>query len=188
VSEFLDLPVLDVSRERVGRIRDLVRRMEKDAAEDVTELLVHDEETAGGMMGTEDISFPPSLTVAEAFARPRVLAKEAELSTDVFVVGPHEELLGSLSLRDLLAADDDATLEQVMRAPARSVPAEPPAKDVIELVAKVDGLELPVTGIDDGHVNGRFWNVVAWSTTGVMGILTLALVVTTLFPSLGARH
>ena len=128
--------------------RDLVKRMEKDAAEEVTELLVHDEDTAGGMMGTEYISFPPGTTVAEAFTRLRVLAREAELITDVFVVGPHEELLGSLSLRDLLAADDAASLDQVMRVPARSVPAELPVKDVIELMAKYDLLELPVTGLD----------------------------------------
>ncbi|MFN7985828.1 MAG: Nramp family divalent metal transporter [Thermoanaerobaculia bacterium] len=33
-------------------------------------------------------------------------------------------------------------------------------------------------------VNGRFWNAVAWGTTGIMGILTIALVVTTIFPGL----
>jgi Mn2+/Fe2+ NRAMP family transporter len=38
------------------------------------------------------------------------------------------------------------------------------------------------------HVNGRFWNVVSWGTTGIMGLLTVALVVTTFFPSLGARR
>ena len=37
-----------------------------------------------------------------------------------------------------------------MRVPARSVPAELPAKDVIELMAKYDMLELPVTGLDGG--------------------------------------
>ena len=37
------------------------------------------------------------------------------------------------------------------------------------------------------HVNGRFWNAVSWGTAGIMGILTIALVVTTIFPSLGAR-
>ena len=111
--------------------------MEKDAAEEVTELLVHDEDTAGGMMGTEYVAFPPDTTVAEAFARLRVLAREAELITDVFVVGPHEELLGSLSLRDLLAADDDAPLEQVMRSPPGASRRTLPAKDVIELDGEV---------------------------------------------------
>lgn len=126
--------------------------MEKDAAEDVTELLVHDEDTAGGMMGTDYITFPVGTTVAEAFGRLRVLARDAELITDVFVVGPHEELLGSLSLRDLLAAADDEPLEQVMRVPPRSVAAELPARDVIELMAKYDLLELPVTGLDGGLI------------------------------------
>jgi len=32
------------------------------------------------------------------------------------------------------------------------------------------------------HVNGRAWNLVAWTTSAVMILLTLALVVTTIFP------
>jgi Mn2+/Fe2+ NRAMP family transporter len=32
------------------------------------------------------------------------------------------------------------------------------------------------------HVNGRTWNLVAWTTSVVMILLTLALVVSTLFP------
>lgn len=126
--------------------RDLVGRMEKEAAEEVTELLVHDEDTAGGMMGTEYVSFPPATTVADALARLRVLARDAELVTDLFVVGPREELLGALTVRDLLAAEDEAPLEQVMRAPARSLPADAPVKEVVDLMAKYDVLELPVTG------------------------------------------
>ncbi len=38
------------------------------------------------------------------------------------------------------------------------------------------------------YVNGRFWNVVAWGTTGIMGVLMLALVVTTIFPGLAGGH
>lgn len=36
------------------------------------------------------------------------------------------------------------------------------------------------------HVNGRFWNLVAWGTTAVMVLLTIALVVTSFFPRLFA--
>ena len=41
-------------------------------------------------------------------------------------------------------------------------------------------------GLMGEFVNGRFWNVVAWGTTGIMGVLTLALVVTSVFPGLAA--
>lgn len=132
--------------------RELVEGMEKDAAEEVSELLVHDEDTAGGMMGTEYIAFPPSTTVAEAFGRLRAAAHDAELITDVFVVGEREELLGAMSVRDLLAAEDGVALEQVMHVPARSVRADVPVKEVIDLMAKYDLLELPVTGPDGALV------------------------------------
>ena len=173
--------------------------MEKDAAEDVTELLVHDEDTAGGMMGTEYIAFPVGTTVAEAFARLRVLAKEAELITDVFVVGPHEELLGSLSLRDLLAADDGGLIGTIAIGAGTILIPGIPLFPVLFLSQVLNGLLLPFVlvfmillinkeELMGKHVNGRVWNVVAWGTTGIMGVLMLALVVTKLFPSLGARH
>lgn len=34
------------------------------------------------------------------------------------------------------------------------------------------------------HVNGRFWNWIAWGTVGVMVLLTIVLVVTTIWPGL----
>ena len=97
--------------------RDLVKRMEKDAAEDVTELLVHDEDTAGGMMGTEYIAFPAGTTVAEAFARLRSWRGRPSSSRTSSSSDRTRSSSASLSLRDLLAADDDAPLEQVMRRP-----------------------------------------------------------------------
>ena len=35
------------------------------------------------------------------------------------------------------------------------------------------------------YTNGKFFNVIAWSTTIIMCILTVLLVITTLFPGLG---
>ncbi len=127
------------------RAQDLVKRMDKEAAEEVTELLVHDEDSAGGLMGTDYVSLPAGLTVGEALRRVREAAREAEVLLDVYVVGERDILAGSLSLRELLAADDETPLEKVMRAPARSVPSYAPVSEVIDTVARYDLLSLPVT-------------------------------------------
>ncbi len=124
--------------------RDLVQLMEKGAREEVTELLVHDENTAGGIMDTSYVTFPPGLGVREALAKLRALAREQEVITYFYVVDERERLLGVLSVRELLAADDDVTLESVMVTPVRQVTAEVPADEVAELMSKYDLLALPV--------------------------------------------
>jgi magnesium transporter len=60
------------------------------------------------------------------------------------VVDERERLLGVLSVRELLAADDEVTLESVMVTPVRQVTAEVPADEVAETMSKYDLLALPV--------------------------------------------
>src|SRR3989304_3388364 len=43
--------------------------MEKDEAEDIHELLHHEEDTAGGLMTNEYLAWPPEVTVGEALER-----------------------------------------------------------------------------------------------------------------------
>jgi len=125
--------------------RDLVQLMEKEAAADVTELLVHQDDTAGGLMGTDFVTFPPGLTAGETLKRLRPIAREAEVLFYFYVVDERGRLLGALSTRDLLAAEDDALIEAVMATPVRSVTTDVSADEVAETMSKYDLLALPVT-------------------------------------------
>ncbi|HSB36192.1 MAG TPA: CBS domain-containing protein [Thermoanaerobaculia bacterium] len=125
--------------------KDLVQLMEKEAAEEVQELLVHDDNTAGGLMGTSWVAFPPGLIVRDALAKLRALAREEEVITYFYVVDERERPTGVLSVRELLAAEDDQTLESVMTSPVRSVTPDVPADEVAETMSKYDLLALPVT-------------------------------------------
>jgi len=127
------------------RARGLVQLMEKGAAEEVTELLVHDENTAGGLMGTGHVTLPPDLTVKETIERLRRLARQAEVFFYFYVVDAAGRLLGVLSMRDILAAPDEARLDAVMKTPVRSVTPDVPAEEVADMIGKYDLLALPVT-------------------------------------------
>jgi CBS domain-containing protein/sporulation protein YlmC with PRC-barrel domain len=149
-SEILEQMPADEAADVLGDLegdhaRDLVQLMEKEAAEEVTGLLVHDENTAGGLMGTDFVTFPPDLTVRETLLRLRPIARDAEVLFYFYVVDERDILLGALSVRELLAAEDDATLESVMSTPVRSVTADVSADDVAETMSKYDLLALPVT-------------------------------------------
>jgi len=149
-SEILEQMPADEAADVLGDLpgeqaRDLVQLMEKEAAEEVTELLVHDEDTAGGLMGTSYVTLLPTLTVREALARLRALAREAEDLTYFYVADERERVVGVLSVRELLAADDDQTLDTVMTTPLRTVTPDVPADEVAETMSKYDLLALPVT-------------------------------------------
>src|ERR1017187_4953704 len=116
--------------------RDLVQLMEKEAAEDVTELLVHDENTAGGLMGTDVVTFSPPPPVREAIQRPRPIARDAEALFYFYVVDEQDRILGALSVRALLAADDDTLLENAMATPVRTVTPDVSADVVAETMSK----------------------------------------------------
>jgi len=149
-SEILEQMPADEAADVLGDLpgeqaRDLVQLMEKEAAQDVSELLVHDEDTAGGLMGTDFITFPPDLTVGESIARLRPIAREAEVFFYFYVVDEAGRLLGVVSMRDLLAADDAQPLADVMASPVRGVPADVPAGEVADIISKYDLLAVPVT-------------------------------------------
>lgn len=152
--------------------REIVGLMDRQAAEDVTELLVHDADTAGGLMGTAFVTFPPTLTVREALERLRVVARESETLHYVFVVDESERALGAASVRDLLAARDEQELADVMSTPVRGVPADASADEVADTMGKYDLLALPVLEAD-----GR-----------LTGIITVDDVLERLQPSARARR
>jgi len=127
-----------------AKAEELLETMQPEEAQEVEELLEHEEDTAGGLMTTEHVAFPPSLTVAEAIQRIRDEAKDAETIYYMYVTDPQERLLGVFSLRELILADPGQRLEQLMHPDVISVRAETGLREVAELLTKYNLLALPV--------------------------------------------
>ena len=131
----------DLSEERR---EELVELMEKDEAHDVEKLLTHDEDSAGGIMTTDLISFPAEFTTQQAIERLRELQPDPELTYYLYVVDAQGRLDGVISLRNLVVAKPDAKLSDVMDPHVLKVEATTPKEDVAALIAKYDLLALPV--------------------------------------------
>ena len=104
-----------------AKAEELLESMEPEEAQEVEELLEHEEDTAGGLMTTEHVAFPRDLTAAEAIQRIRAEAKDAETIYYLYVTDPGERLLGVFSLRELILADPDLRLGQLMHPEVVSV-------------------------------------------------------------------
>lgn len=127
-----------------AKAQELLETMERKEAREVAELLAHREDTAGGLMTPEYVAFPQSLTVAQAVEHIRAEAKEAETIYYIYVTGEGDRLYGVLSLRELILADPEKRLEDVMVRDVITVRPETKLKEIAELLTKYNLLALPV--------------------------------------------
>jgi Mg/Co/Ni transporter MgtE len=123
---------------------ELLNLMDAEEAQEVRELMEYEEGTAGALMTTEYIALPPELTAAEAFPRLRKLAAEAETIYYLYILGEGETLLGVVSLRELLIAEPEAKLADLMQTRIISVLADDADERATELIDKYALLAIPV--------------------------------------------
>lgn len=112
--------------------------------DDMRKLAAYPEGTAGSVMTSDYATLPPHLTTVEAVEHLRRVAPDAETIYHSYVVDADRRLVGTASLRDLIVARDNATVEQVMRRNPPFVRAEEKREKAVELIAKYDLLALPV--------------------------------------------
>jgi magnesium transporter len=133
--------------------QEILALMEKDEADEVQQLLGYPEDSAGGIMTTEFIALPGSLTAAEAIDRLRELEPDAETIYYVYVTDDEDRLVGVLSLRDLIVAPPGTPIADIMIREPISVGVLASQEDVAEVVAHYNLLAVPVVD-DDGHLEG----------------------------------
>jgi len=133
--------------------QEIFALMQKNEAEEVQELLRYPEESAGAIMTTEFIAIPATLTAAQAIERLRELEPDAETIYYVYVVDDDGRLVGVLSLRDLIVAQPDASIAEVMIKEPVAVGVMSNQDDVAQVVARYNLLAVPVVD-EDGQLEG----------------------------------
>jgi CBS domain-containing protein len=135
------------------RAEEILEGMEQEKAEDLRELLVHPDETAGGLMTTAYLSLAPGVTVETAMARLRAEAPNLDVVDYLYVVDEEEVLQGVVSIRDLLTAHSHQTLSEIQAPRVVSVKLEEDQNEVVEAFAKYGFRAIPV--VDEGnHLKG----------------------------------
>ena len=146
--------------------QNLISRMRPDDARAVTTLMRHEEDTAGALMTTEMITFPGSITVAEAFQRLREAAREVEFLYQFYVVDELRRLMGLVNMRRLFLGKDTDLLRDVMAPWTICVHTEDSASEVVEVIEKYNLAAVPV--VDAGGV--------------LLGVITVDDVLTEVLP------
>jgi len=141
------------------RAQELLRLMTPEDSEDVQDLLEYEENSAGGLMTTDYIVINASRTVSEALEAVRSNIQDHIRAAYVYCVpDEHEdenELLGVVSLWDLLIASPTQQLHELMETDVIAVRTDADPRTVAEIMAKYNLLAVPVvntTGILEGVV------------------------------------
>jgi len=140
----------ELPRERADRLLSLMR---KDEAAEIRELLGYRENTAGGLMTTQFVGLPEQLTAQQCIEELRRLEPEAESVYYVFVTDAGGHLKGVLSLRDLIVAQPDRPIRDLMIRDVIAVRAEDSAEEVAAVLSKYNLLAVPVVD-DDLRIQG----------------------------------
>ncbi|QBK25440.1 magnesium transporter [Ureibacillus thermophilus] len=107
--------VVDVLTELDEDDRDsFLELMDEEMAEEITELMGYEKYTAGSLMTTEYVSIQENSTVRSAMNVLRREAPNAETIYYVFVVDENHRLTGVISLRDLIVAEEDTLIRDIM--------------------------------------------------------------------------
>jgi magnesium transporter len=131
------------------KAKEILEHIDREEAEDIQELLGHEEDTAGGLMTNIFIAYPPQITVTEAIERFKKDAEEIESVYYIYVVDEDEKLIGVASLRDIIMADPQAQLAEVMETKMKSVTPETDDMIVAEIISKYNLVALPVVDAEN---------------------------------------
>jgi magnesium transporter len=115
----------------------------EDAAE-LRPLLLHPEDTAGGLMTSEFLALGRRMTAGEALVALREWKPDAEDIHEVYTIDRQGRLTGMISMRQLLMADPTAILNDVVDPDVTSVHVGTDQEEVARLMSRYDLSSLPV--------------------------------------------
>lgn len=115
-----------------------------EQAGDIVDLLQYDEDTAGGLMGTELIQVNENLSMPECLKEMRHQAEDLDDIYNVYVVDDENRLRGVLPLKKMITHPSVSKIKHVMEANPVSVKADTPIEDVAIDFEKYDLVAMPV--------------------------------------------
>mgnify|MGYP003250290576 FL=1 len=132
-----------------SKVASLLALMDNRVTDKIKKLLHYEEDTAGGIMTTEYISLGIGTSVKEALMLVKNQAPDAETIYVIYVVDTAGQLVGVLSLKDLIVANIEAHVEEVMIQRVVSVNVEEDQERVAQKMKDYDFIAMPV--IDYQH-------------------------------------
>lgn len=130
-------------------VKRILKNADPETRKSINEILKYPEDSAGSIMTTEFVDLKSSMTVEDALKRIRRNAFDMETINVSYVIDDDRHLLGFVSIRDLLLADDDDIIADIMEQNYISVQTLDDQEAVARALSKYDYLALPVVDTEN---------------------------------------
>ena len=144
---FVDDAVDLVEEMPANVVKRILAQADPQMRREINELLRYPEDSAGSIMTTEYVNLHPSMTVRDAIERIRRTGVDKETIYTCYVTS-ERKLLGTVTVRELLMAKDDAKVEDLMETNVISVNTLDDQEEVANMFTKYSFLALPVVDSD----------------------------------------
>ena len=125
-------------------VKRILKQAEPEMRKSINQILRYPENSAGSLMTTEYVALRPEMTVEEAILRIRRQGVDKETIYTCYVT-KGQKLIGLVSVKDLLLADDDEQpVSEIMLTNLVSVTTHTDQEEVVRLFDKYHFLALPV--------------------------------------------
>src|SRR5699024_1481733 len=141
---FTDEVVMFLTEVNGEAASDILDTMDEEKAAKIEVLLSYEPETAGAVMTKEFVSVASTDTAENVIRELREEALGAEVIYYNYVVDQVGTLVGVVSLRDLITAPPQETIENIMSSRVVSVPDDMDQEEVAAVIQKYNLLAVPV--------------------------------------------
>ena len=142
----------ELPEEKKEKVISLIK--DENITENIRELLKYDEDSAGGLMAKELISVNENWSVLKCLREIRKQAKDITRVHSIYVLNKKEELIGRLSLKDLIMSPSKKKIKQIYIPKVDYVNVNDSGEDVVKLMTKYDLEAIPVVN-DNRKLLGR---------------------------------
>lgn len=125
-------------------VKRILRQADKDMRKQINELLKYPEDSAGSIMTTEFIVLRPDMTAEMAIKRIRRTGVDKETIYTCYVTDQNSKLIGITTVKDLLLADDDDRVKDLMEENVIAVTTLDDQEQVAQMFSNYNFLALPV--------------------------------------------
>ncbi len=143
--------VSELSTEQAAQV---LEEVEKESSEEIQELLLYPEDTAGGIMAKEYVAVRADQTVQEAIEELRKQRENVDSFYQCYVVDQMGHLVGTVSLTDLLLSDPSTRIREIMNSDLIPIKSDMDQEEVARLFQKYDLVSAPVVD-ERGRLLGR---------------------------------
>ena len=126
-------------------VRRILKQADPEMRNTINQILRYPENSAGSIMTTEYVSLRPDMTVGESILRIRRQGVDKETIYTCYVTARDRTLLGLVTVKDLLLAEDDDTkIDDIMLTNLISVTTQADQEEVAHMFSRYNFLALPV--------------------------------------------